>query len=75
MLNSTGESLKEQILGIEVFERRADWDAQHDSIVRTTAGRLRMNEALELKYYGSEGNDAFRIELPVGSVYPLQARR
>ncbi|MEI7959157.1 MAG: hypothetical protein WCI40_08600, partial [Verrucomicrobiota bacterium] len=39
---------KEQVLGIEMFDRRPDWDPQSDSIVRVQVGRLRLKL---LEYY------------------------
>jgi hypothetical protein len=62
----TGSELKESVITIEVFGRKAYHDHKQDSIVRTEAGRLcaRLSE-----YYIDEGkNDALLIELPGG--YP-----
>jgi TolB-like protein/Tfp pilus assembly protein PilF len=61
--------IKESVIAIEVFGRRADHDPKQDSIVRTEAARLRarLNE-----YYVGEGkNDALVIELPKGGYAPV----
>ena len=57
--------IKEQILGIEVFDRPADWDPQTDSIVRVHVNRLR----LTLRSYYAEQSPppAVRFEIPKGS--------
>jgi adenylate cyclase len=55
-------------LGVEVFGRPADFDAEFDSIVRVSANRLR--RLLE-DYYQDEGqNDPVRIVLPKGRYAP-----
>jgi len=60
--------LKENVLGVEVFDRPASWDPRLDPIVRQEAGRLRKRLA---KYYenGGAANEV-RIELPVGTYVP-----
>ena len=44
-LSNSNEPVKEQILGVEVFGRRADWDPQTDSVVRVNVNRLRLKLA------------------------------
>ncbi len=57
--------LKGYTIGVEVFGRPADFDAQSDALVRVEAGRLRRRL---VEYYASEGAaDPVRIELPRGS--------
>ncbi len=65
--------LKESLLGVEVFDRSADYDARIDPIVRVEARRLR---AKLTKYYESAGRaDELVIELPRGGYAPtFQAR-
>ena len=46
------DGIKELVLGIEVFDRPADFDPKTDTIVRVEAGRLR--KRLE-EYYADEG--------------------
>src|SRR3954462_1925960 len=59
------ESLKERILGVEVFKRPNDYDTGSDPVVRITAGEVRKRIAL---YYHDEGTEQeLRIELPPGS--------
>jgi len=64
-LTGTHDAVKEQILGIEVFERPSDWDPQTDSIVRVHVNRLR----LMLTSYYADQNPApvVRFVIPKGS--------
>ncbi len=61
--------LKEQIIGVEVFDRKADYDPRIDPIVRVEARRLRA----KLKaYYNSPGRgDSIMIMLPKGAYLPF----
>jgi hypothetical protein len=62
------DSLKERILGIEVFKRPHDYDTGADPVVRITAGEVRKRIAL---YYHDDGTEQeLRIELPAGSYVP-----
>lgn len=67
-------ALKESVIAIEVFGRRAaEFDPRVDSIVRVETRRLRARLST---YERTEGRDApVRIELPVGSYVPLIAAR
>lgn len=60
--------VKEQLVGIEVFDRKPDYDPRVDPIVRVEARRLRS----KLKqYYDAAGpSDPIRIEFPVGGYAP-----
>jgi hypothetical protein len=59
------ESLKERILGVEVFERDPNYDTNQDPVVRSTAGEVRKRLA---QYYTEPGHEqCFRITLPTGS--------
>lgn len=63
------DALKEYTIGVEVFDRTADYDPRIDSIVRVEARRLRKKLA---QYYAVEGAaEPFRISLPEGSYVPL----
>jgi TolB-like protein len=63
------DELKETVLAVEVFGRKADYDPKQDSIVRTEAGRLRSKL---VEYYAGEGrNDSVVIELPKGRYTPV----
>jgi hypothetical protein len=63
------DSLKERILGIEVFKRPHDYDTGADPVVRIAAGEVRKRIAL---YYHDEGTEQeLRIELPAGSYVPV----
>jgi adenylate cyclase len=66
-----GQRLKGYTIGVEVFGRPADFDAQSDALVRVEAGRLRRRL---VEYYASEGvGDPVRIDLPRGS-YAVEYR-
>jgi adenylate cyclase len=64
-LAGQGDRLKGYTIGVEVFGRPADFDAQTDPLVRVEAGRLRRRL---IEYYADEGRaDPVRLELPRGS--------
>ena len=64
-LAGRSDRLKGYTIGVQVFERPEDFDAQSDPLVRVEAGRLRRRLA---EYYATEGqDDAVRIELSRGS--------
>jgi len=67
-LSGNQAGLKEQSIGYEVFDRKADYDPRIDPIVRVEARRLRS----KLKaYYTSTGRgDQVWIALPKGSYVP-----
>ncbi len=68
-LAGTGDQIKEYSVGVEVFDRKHDYDPRTDPIVRVEARRLR--EKLRL-YYKSEGqDDSVAIELPKGAYMPV----
>ncbi len=67
-LAGRSDDIKELVLGIEVFDRPADFDPKLDAIVRVEAGKLR--KRLE-QYYAEEGAAApIRIEVPKGGYVP-----
>jgi TolB-like protein len=62
------ESLRETVIGVEVYERPATYDPKTDPIVRVEAARLRGRLR---EYYEAEGaGDPVRIQLPKGSYVP-----
>lgn len=67
-LAGEGSSLKEYLIGVEVFDRKDTYDPRVDPIVRVEARRLRA----KLKaYYHEDGNsDPIVIELPTGKYTP-----
>ncbi len=68
-LESDLASLKENVLGREVYNRGAAFDARIDPIVRTEARRLRRKLA---EYYNSDGrSDPLLISVPKGAYIPL----
>jgi WD40 repeat protein len=72
-LHGNQSGLKETAIGTELFGRPTGYDSQSDSIVRTTAHRLRA----ELKrYYETDGaNDPIIIVLPKGGYQPEFVRK
>lgn len=72
-LAGKSESLKQNVIAREVFDRNTDFDARIDSIVRTEAQRLRRRLA---EYYQSEGTlDPVLISVAPGSYVPEFSRR
>jgi len=72
-LAGEGPALKEFTIGVEAFQKPADYNPQEDPTVRVLASKLR--QKLE-EYYRGEGlGDPVRIELPKGHyVLRFQAR-
>src|ERR1700728_2680039 len=67
------ESLKERVIGIELFGRSPTYDTGEDAIVRVTASDVRKRL---LQHYGKDGaTSEFRISLPLGAYIPEIARR
>lgn len=66
------ESLKQFSLGIDVYERRPDYDPSTDSIVRVEAQRLRRK--LREYYAGPGSSDPVVISLYPGSYVPVFSR-
>lgn len=72
-LAGESESLKQNVIAREVFDRKNDFDARIDSIVRTEAQRLRRRLA---EYYQAEGvRDAVVISFAPGNYVPAFRRR
>ncbi len=67
-LEGRASTLKERTLGIEVFQRPADYDTNADTVVRYTAGEVR--KRLSLYYHHHEPLHGVQISLPVGSYVP-----
>ncbi|MBI3684503.1 MAG: hypothetical protein HY235_29360 [Acidobacteria bacterium] len=71
-LRGEGNKINEYLIGIEVFQRGADYTPSEDSTVRRQAHSLR--QKLQ-EYYAGEGSDhSIRIELPVGRYVPVCRR-
>jgi Tol biopolymer transport system component len=63
-LEHPGDTVKEYALGIDVFDRKPDFDPKVDSVVRVQTGRLRQKLA---KYYSDAGiAEPVHIEVPRG---------
>jgi hypothetical protein len=62
------DQLKERILGVEVFERPADYDTNSDPIVRVTAAEIR--KRIEQYYQDPKHSQEIRLFLPAGSYVP-----
>lgn len=63
-LAGQSDQLKEYSVGVEVFDRDANYDPRLDSIVRVEAGRLRTR--LDEYYNGEGAASPIRISLPRG---------
>lgn len=72
VLAGKGDSLKEYVIGTEVYDRKPPYHPSQDSIVRTEARRLR---AKLKEYYESEGSaDRVFIYLRPGTYIPVFRR-
>lgn len=72
-LDGAEQSLKEYTIGVDVFDRGADFDPRTDGVVRTQAGLVRKH--LE-RYYATEGQaDPLEIVMPKGHYVPHVQRR
>jgi len=69
-LHGEQSTLKESLLGMQVFGREASWDPRVDPVVRQEAARLRKRLA---RYYQNAAPEV-RIELPVGTYVPVFRR-
>jgi hypothetical protein len=61
--------LKERSIGIEVFGRSPNYDANADPVVRITAGEVR--KRLSQYYYDAAHEGELVIALPIGSYVPV----
>ena len=62
------ESLKERVIGVELFGRSPSYNTGEDAIVRVTASDVRKRL---LQHYGTYGpSSGLRISLPLGSYVP-----
>ena len=68
-LLGNASELKERSIGIEVFGRSPNYDANADPVVRITAGEVR--KRLSIYYYDAAHNGELVIELPIGSYVPV----
>ncbi len=67
-----GEKLNEYLIGVEVYDRGVDFDAQKDPIVRVQAHEIRR---LLNKYYEEDGRGGLiRLDLPSGHYVPVFRR-
>ncbi|SNS42171.1 hypothetical protein SAMN05421770_101900 [Granulicella rosea] len=65
-------SIKERIIGIEVFGRNPSYDTLNDPIVRVTASKIRKRIS---KYYEDpQHQDELRLSFPAGSYVPVFER-
>jgi TolB-like protein/Tfp pilus assembly protein PilF len=62
------DSLRERMIGAEMFGRRIDYDTANDAVVRVKATEVR--KKLAQHYQESGKRPAVRIELPIGSYVP-----
>lgn len=67
-LAGESESLRERMIGVEMFNRPVNYDTANDSVVRVKATELR--KRLNQYYLESPSSSAVRIEVPPGSYVP-----
>ncbi len=67
-LAGQADQLKERILGVEIFDRPADYDTSTDPIVRVTAAEIR--KRIEQYYQDPKHSQEIRLILPAGSYAP-----
>ncbi|ADV83195.1 hypothetical protein [Terriglobus saanensis] len=67
-LAGKSDQLKERTLGMEVFQRPADYDTSTDTVVRYTAGEVR--KRLAMYYHEDHPESVLQISLPAGSYVP-----
>src|SRR5216684_7006052 len=68
MLSGRVDSLKEHMIGVEMFGRPVDYDTANDAVVRVKATEVRRRLA---QYYRSlDTPPPLRIDLPTGSYVP-----
>ena len=67
-LDGQGSQLKERVLGVEIFERAADYDTNTDPIVRVTAAEIR--KRVDQYYQDPKHSQEIRIFLSSGSYVP-----
>lgn len=67
-LDGQGSQLKERVLGIEIFDRPADYDTNIDPIVRVTAAEIR--KRVDQYYQNPTHSQEIRLFLPSGSYAP-----
>jgi hypothetical protein len=68
VLSGQTDQLKERILGVEIFDRPADYDTNTDPIVRVTAAEIR--KRIEQYYQDPKHGQEIRLFLPAGSYAP-----
>jgi hypothetical protein len=67
-LDGQGSHLKERVLGVDIFERPADYDTNTDPIVRVTAAEIR--KRIDQYYQDPKHSQEIRIFLSSGSYVP-----
>lgn len=66
-LDGNSSLLKERTLGVELFNRQANYDTNSDPVVRATAGEVRKKIA---QHYQETSEGLVQIVLPVGTYIP-----
>lgn len=68
-LAGRGAEISEHQIGVQVFDRPADYRTIEDNIVRTYARQLRKRLA---EYFAGEGSaEAWRVDVPLGGYVPV----
>jgi hypothetical protein len=68
VLEGQASQLKERVLGMEIFDRRPDYDTNTDPIVRVTAAEIR--KRIDQYYQDPKHSQEIRLFLPSGSYVP-----
>ena len=67
-LDGKASQLKERVIGVEIFDRPADYDTNTDPIVRVTAAEIR--KRIDQYYQDPNHSQEIRLFLPSGSYVP-----
>jgi hypothetical protein len=67
-LDGKASQLKERVLGVEIFDRPADYDTNTDPIVRVTAAEIR--KRIDQYYHDPSHSQEIRLFLPAGAYVP-----
>lgn len=68
-LSGHAGEIREQLIGVEVFNRKPDYNPGEDNIVRVEARELR--KRLDRYFTGNGAREPFRIRIPKGSYVPV----
>lgn len=67
-LQGRGDEISEHQIGVQVFDRPADYRTLEDNIVRNYARQLRKRLA---EYFAGDGAEEWRVDIPLGGYVPV----